>query len=151
MALRALDRVGFPATNKTSDSWAKTASLPAREASASFTEKRIEFSSHLPEASSRILTLNTGDRPLKNLAQPRLARHVATYEFRDCSSATLAGQLQSLGNNSSQFLRYVHTLGRQAIFDDVSVAAGKDHDVTGVESYALAADQPCEGSPSVSK
>jgi hypothetical protein len=42
-------------------------------------------------------------------------------------------------------------LGRQAIFDDVSVAVEKDHDVTGVESYALAVDQPCEGSPSVSK
>ena len=52
-------------TNKTSDNLAKTASPPAREASASFTEKRIEFSNHLPDASLRMLTLNTGGRPLR--------------------------------------------------------------------------------------
>ena len=41
-------------TNKTSQQFGEHLTSPlAREASASFTENRIEFSSHLPEASLR--------------------------------------------------------------------------------------------------
>ena len=53
-------------TKSNSDSFASTASLPARELSASSTEKRIEFSNHRPAAPSRILILKIAGSPARN-------------------------------------------------------------------------------------
>src|SRR6516164_7342282 len=83
----------------------------------------------------------------KNLTQPWLTCHEAANKSRDFSTTTEARQLQPMGDNSSQFLRHVHSLGRYSVLNNVRIAMGKNHEVTGVESYALPIHQPGKGVP----
>jgi len=82
-----------------------------------------------------MLTLNTGGRPAKkNPTQLRFACHETANR-------------SSVGDNPSRFLRQVNSLGARAVLYDAEITMEKDHEITGVERYALPSNSRAEACP----
>ena len=86
-----------------------------------------------------MLTLNTGGRPLRKTWLSRGSQAMKPQTNLVISPPPpRRDSFNPWEKIRAKFLHHVHSFGRRAVFEEMRVAMGKDHNVTGVKNDALA-------------